>query len=255
MSKIINRIENIKEEENKIGSLIARSLHNSYLTGKFLSLKEIADACFVSQSTVTVFAKHLGCSGYRELITTLKIESNNLRANLPDKVDDFDLLAEFERSTIKTFKDQILYNEELVKISNIIKKSNNTFVLGAPQLLDETQYFCELLSVKISNIFLLSRRLSTYMFDKVNTISSGDTVVLFVAGNGTKTEVELYDMVTGIEGVKALVFCSESQLWKFEKKANDDTIIINIDSDYFPHQPLFRKLQVNYFLIKLFLLI
>ncbi|WP_026389175.1 MurR/RpiR family transcriptional regulator [[Acholeplasma] multilocale] len=255
MSKIINQIEKIKDEENKISNLIAKSLHKSYINGEFLSLKDIADECYVSQSTVTVFAKRLGCSGYRELIMRLKMESDNLHGNSFAPTDDFDLFLEFQNSTIATIKDGMANRDDIIKASMMIRNADKVMVAGSPQVGKDAQYFQELLSVKRNNIILFSRELSNYMLDKIKTIKKGDTVILIVAGQETSIEVEIFEAVSKLDGVNIIVFTSESQVWKFPRKDREDILVMSIDSNHLPHQPVFRKLQLNYLFLEMFLLV
>ncbi|AHI53036.1 MurR/RpiR family transcriptional regulator [Spiroplasma culicicola] len=81
MISMYERIENlVKDNRNTTFKSIAKQLLDDFNQGIFKNQNELADACFVSMSTVTQFAKATLCEGYKELAIRLKIEHESMLA-------------------------------------------------------------------------------------------------------------------------------------------------------------------------------
>lgn len=78
MISIYERVENLAiDSKNTTFSTIAKQILSDFNEGIFKTQNELADACFVSMSTVTQFSKSALCEGFKELSIRLKIEYEN----------------------------------------------------------------------------------------------------------------------------------------------------------------------------------
>ncbi|QBQ07834.1 MurR/RpiR family transcriptional regulator [Spiroplasma gladiatoris] len=133
-----------KDEKNTIKHIISKKLLNMFLTGEFKSEKDFSKECFVSEATVTRFAKETGCSGYRELIFKLKLEYEKTILKAKEEIKKNKINKELE--TIKSMNNWVNQSKSFLDslIKNILLQKKIK-ILSSWQNLDSVSYFQKVL--------------------------------------------------------------------------------------------------------------
>jgi DNA-binding MurR/RpiR family transcriptional regulator len=129
MNSIINKISVIKEEKkDSLNKNIAVQLFQNFLEKKFLSSKEMAAKLFISQATLTKFAKKVDCKGYNEVILRLQVECENVKESYVSEVTNLTTLNELLKNTISEL-DKVM--GEINKLALKIKEVQTVHVVSA----------------------------------------------------------------------------------------------------------------------------
>ncbi|AEM68743.1 MurR/RpiR family transcriptional regulator [Mycoplasma putrefaciens] len=129
MTSLIKSLKKYADLKNDSGIclfsnfLLVQAIENQ----RFPSMKETSDQCHVSESSVTLFSKKLGFSGYRELISKLKFELAYLSVNEIDneinQAPENKLEETVFSSYINKLQEHILsLKPQLNKISKLVDK-------------------------------------------------------------------------------------------------------------------------------------
>ncbi|AOG60326.1 hypothetical protein SHELI_v1c03730 [Spiroplasma helicoides] len=141
MTSIYERIENlVKDNRNTTFKSIAKKILDDFNEGIFKSQNELAEACFVSMSTITQFSKAALCEGYKELIIRLKIEHENAMKAKPNHAEiDYHNLdtehLEHINNWVMTCSDFIL------KLASEINKDKKLWIAPSFQSMPVAKHF------------------------------------------------------------------------------------------------------------------
>ncbi|WP_026389456.1 hypothetical protein [[Acholeplasma] multilocale] len=255
MKQLIEKIEKLKyEQRTSTGQLIASLLHDCYIRNEWYSLKRVAELCHVSESTVTVFAQKVGCDGYRQLVTILKLESerqNLIKYKAQESGAPEEIINEFDESVMDYISE---INEEKYKtifLANEIKKSSGVKILGSATLKDELSYFADLISSRHRNVQYLKPEYGAYLERIFKAMKEDEIFLIFLTGPGNEPIIEFYERAIKDKFRKIFLFATDAQRYKIDNLLE----YFRLDSDLMPNQLMFRKLRMNHLFIHLFLLL
>ncbi|AVN64086.1 MULTISPECIES: hypothetical protein [Mesoplasma] len=176
------------------------SLLASIRNGNFKKSKELAEECFVSESTVTKFSKYLGFSGYREMIFFLKEDHNSFFVKKTTRKNkNFSILIEW----ISLHEDFIAKFCKAIEFKNV-----QVNIFGSYQLQE---------SISLLNKLLLSFDIdSRILYQNVlfaNTkISKQSVNIIFFSGRDNETlEIFLQEINKSKKQIKNFLVISEKQ--------------------------------------------
>lgn len=232
---------------NSVSYVVAAELFKSYQQNKILTIKELSQYCFVSESSITKFSKKLGYSGYRELIVKLKIElSDRVPINETYSPLKLDLFDSTEKLFNETISDLSNYKNNLYEISQKLKTANKIYIFSSYIFYEQIKNLQEILITKKINVIFtetLMYSLSTYQ-----NITKNDYAIFFIGGQDTKTIEFIYEQIC-LQNIEHVVFCTHSKSYKTKETKNK----IIIDSKKLPHMPAIRKIIIDYLILQIVL--
>lgn len=103
----------------------------------YLSITELAEACEVSEPTITRLCRTIGLAGYQELKFTISKEFVNPLANIHEEVDEFDEITDVAKKLAKSHIASIEFTldsmdwGQLTKAANVIETARRLEFFGA----------------------------------------------------------------------------------------------------------------------------
>ncbi|WP_339030552.1 hypothetical protein [Spiroplasma endosymbiont of Cantharis nigra] len=205
---------------NDSSTVISKEIIKSYDNYIFLSQKELANKCFVSESLITYFSKKMNYSGYRELISRLKLERDIYNMDKPIKLDDNSIVnyrLEFE----KTLSSIDAQNLEITKTINLLKTAKRIFILSSYDQINNAESLFNIMQIQGKNVhFSRYRKTNGYY---VNELKEEDVAFFLVSGLDNNSLVNYYERLFE-KNCKRIVIVSNSQAYKF--KQPDSLIVI-----------------------------
>ncbi|WP_027063491.1 MurR/RpiR family transcriptional regulator [Mesoplasma seiffertii] len=239
MNSIINKIVVIKDEtKESLNKNIAVQLFENFLQKKFLSSKEMASKLFISQATLTKFAKKVDCKGYNEVILRLQVECENVKPSYVSEVHDLSSLNELLKNTIADL-DKVMGDIET--IAKNIKTAQTVHIVSAYNCWNEAQFFHSLIvkyqeNTRIYNPSFLTDDSSAYK------INNNDLVVFFISGADNKHLEKFFEVAKKTKNAQTAVFASSKQIRNFQE-AN---FIITASSSLLSSNLLYWKIILDY---------
>ncbi|WP_339033605.1 hypothetical protein [Spiroplasma endosymbiont of Cantharis rufa] len=205
---------------NDSSKVISKEIIKGYDNYIFLSQKELANKCFVSESLITYFAKKMNYSGYRELISRLKLERDIYNMDSPIKLEDNSIVnyrLEFE----KTLSSIDAQNLEITKTINLLKGAKRIFILSSYDQINNAESLFNIMQIQGKNVhFSRYRKTNGYY---VNDLKEDDVAFFLVSGLDNNSLVNYYERLFE-KNCKRIVVVSNSQAYKF--KQPDSLIVI-----------------------------
>ena len=119
------KLDSLNLTEKKIFNYIVQNMSEA----KQLSIRQLADACFVSASTIYRLIKKLGFGGYNEYIAILKItDLSRDRAKIPTILKNKGYQEEYLKNIIESVR--VIRKEDVKAIRERIKKNAKIFILA-----------------------------------------------------------------------------------------------------------------------------
>ncbi|AXK51681.1 MurR/RpiR family transcriptional regulator [Spiroplasma alleghenense] len=212
--EVLKQVENSKNQE--VHKQIAIKILQNFDQNIFLKQKELADSCFVSESTVTLFSKSLGYDGYRELYLRLKIESEYYNIKNDEKNSQS---FQGNLKSIRNEMNQIFdfidnQNEDLKIFIKEIKNSQSIHLFSSYEQVINAQNICDNLKRVCNHVSLEQIR---HNHSKVlQSINKPDLVIFIISGIDNETIIQIYHNLLA-QGVRTLVVASTSQAAKLIK--------------------------------------
>ncbi|WP_026389464.1 hypothetical protein [[Acholeplasma] multilocale] len=133
MEFVLNKIKKLAMmSDNETIKVISKTLYDSLKNGRFYTAKKLADLCFTSESSLTIYAKKLNFAGYRELITRIKFEQEIgfYWEEVVSKVENIsDSFYKIQNDLEGNIKKLSKAEPKLIKLSQVLmKKSGNIFI-------------------------------------------------------------------------------------------------------------------------------
>jgi len=212
-SKMFSKEDFFKNIKEKIGFLslskrnVANYIINNYQKSAFMTAKEIANKCGVSESTVNRFSKDLGYPGFPAFIKNLR---NIVHAEMsaPDRLG----LINLDRVKSKNSYLQYIIKDEiqnLHELSNIDKEDFNSFVdiiIGAKNILIVGSRFSSVLVHYLNyglcmlkdNVMYLDH-IDSVAYDRLELIESNTLIIAVGLGRYPKEVIEYLKMAKNKE--------------------------------------------------------
>ncbi|AAT75668.1 putative transcriptional regulator [Mesoplasma florum L1] len=227
MESLIHKIEKYKNhDDSKIQSIISKVLYQNFFSGNFLTIKELAEECNVSESTITVYSKNLGYSGYRELLILLKMENNFYNKTFQSEIgakSDKQKINKYREILNEFLNEQKKEDEKIIKLVANMKKANKIVINSSYQLDDIANYFKDLLSLKFDNV--LKNELKLFAYKNAQNLTEKDLAIFFVSGQDNEMMQYIF-AVTKKMTKNIFIFSSRSQIEKFDMQEN--VIILDV---------------------------
>ncbi|WP_026389465.1 MurR/RpiR family transcriptional regulator [[Acholeplasma] multilocale] len=237
MNSIISQIDYLKKESKGLDKVIAEEIFANFIQNKFLSSKELANKTYVSQATLTKFAKKTGAQGYNEMILRLRMEYENLRQKYSDSISKTD---DLKKSTINMLDDMDSVMPLLKEAVAEIESAPSIHLFPSYQMQDDAVFFGNYLSVIRGNVNIVY---PTFFSPKsLENIKDRDLLIFFVSGPDTKGLEFYYNRFKNSKKHKIILFCTN------DLEPNFSGVKYNfiIDSVYTPNNILYRRLIMSY---------
>lgn len=120
-----DRLDSLNPTEKKIYNYIVQNMAEV----KHLSIRQLAQDCFVSPSTVYRLIKKLGFSGYTEYTAILKItDITREKAEIPKILKNKGYQEEYLKNIIESVR--VIRKEDVKTIRQRLKKDPNIYIIG-----------------------------------------------------------------------------------------------------------------------------
>ncbi|ATZ20527.1 hypothetical protein [Mesoplasma coleopterae] len=212
-----------KEYVDSAYKVISINFLESVKKGEFKKQKQLAEECFVSESTVTKFAKHLGFSGYRELLFYFKNE-----------IDDFynNQNTENEGTIFSPILNWISMNNSNIKtICENILSAGDINILSSYQTKSSAKFLYEVLSNLNFRPYFLNHNLNPFWKNESSKQEKlGDfsyNIVFFMGPDNNCLMDTLNLLEKNMKNQKFLIFSSEKQSQKLSLK-NSQILKVNL---------------------------
>ncbi|QBQ07618.1 hypothetical protein SGLAD_v1c04190 [Spiroplasma gladiatoris] len=196
MVSIYERIENlVKDNKNTTFKLIAKQILEDFNNGVFKSQNELADACYVSMSTITQFSKSALCEGYKELAIRLKIEYENAMI-APKKRDEIDY-KELDTRSFEIINDWVLsYSDFILSLANQINTKKKIWLAPSFQTMPVARHFENILRNQGVDVHLMD---SAINLELVRHVDFKDELILVImTGRDTLTLSRILEYIEKI---------------------------------------------------------
>ncbi|WP_338983846.1 hypothetical protein [Spiroplasma endosymbiont of Othius punctulatus] len=201
MESVVALLYNLKYTQKKdTNNHIAIIFLDQLKIGNFLTQKELASLCNVSEPVITIFCQKLGFSGYRQFKERSTIEYGKYKSEV-DSISGMSIGKEFNKWTYhyseleKTFYENKEYFEKLCKQITITKQ---LILVPSRQMEKSTSFICEYLKAKGVNCQIFNEQ-QNFMntignVTKINELSwfSMRPVMFIFSGSGNSS---LYDFL------------------------------------------------------------
>ncbi|AXK51551.1 hypothetical protein [Spiroplasma alleghenense] len=245
MEAVITKLIKMKKAEiPNTTEVIASILVDKFMIGVFPNSKELAQEAIVSESYITQFAKKLGYTGYRELLTRLKYEFEHFHGEKEPTHIELDIFQDLQKDVVENINYFQKYKSVFLKLAQEISNSSKIFIYSSYQLRNFTQLFFENLLLLNKNVLKFDHTMQ--MIESSNLVEENDLVIAFISGQDNSHFIEVLQMA----GKKTKnIFCitSHSQENRFKIDRDRKIIMDNIG----PNQLDFRLINLNYILVQI----
>ncbi|ALD66344.1 MurR/RpiR family transcriptional regulator [Spiroplasma cantharicola] len=221
-------IKSIREELIKISqsnvndssTIISKEIIKNYDNYIFLSQKELANKCFVSESLITYFAKKMNYTGYRELVSRLKLERDLYNMDNPIKLED-NSIGNYRQEFEKTLSSIDAQNLEIIKTIDFLKNAKRIFILSSYDQVNNAESLFNIMQIQGKDVHFSKYRKTNGYY--VNELTEEDAAFFLVSGLDNNSLVNYYERLFK-NNCKRIVVVSNSQAYKF--KEPDSLIVI-----------------------------
>lgn len=152
---------------------------------KNMSIRELADACYVSTTTILRFVRKLDYEGYSDFINAIiETEAETRMIHIPSIVQDDKYRDSYLKNIIEAVK--VITDEKVEKFQTIMSRNPDIYVIAEGMSREVGRYFVRLLSTVGYNVHF-----PTEEFEKNSTLKKikKDDVVLVLSYTGDNVSV------------------------------------------------------------------
>lgn len=152
---------------------------------KNMSIRDLANKCFVSTTTIFRFVKKLGYEGYSEFINAIvETEAESRRIQIPSIVKNDDYRDSYLKNIIEAVK--VITDEKFNKFDMIMSRNPDIYIIAEGLSREVGQYFLRLLTTIGFNVSFPKES-----FEKSNALKKvkRDDVVLVLSFTGDNKSV------------------------------------------------------------------
>jgi DNA-binding MurR/RpiR family transcriptional regulator len=184
---LIQRIETLPDKLTPKGKLISEYLVGNSRKAVFMTARELAEACDISEATVVRFVAQLGYSGYSEMQQTLRdyvdteltlLDRRDLLSRRGDGVEGFRRTVAEEIENL-TYLYQTMQLEDLGQAVRMLCEKSSIYVVGS-RLSYTTAYYMGWSLTKLRKKIHILKGSDSTTFDWL-TIAPEDSLVVVVA--------------------------------------------------------------------------
>ncbi|MBR3227811.1 MAG: MurR/RpiR family transcriptional regulator [Erysipelotrichaceae bacterium] len=179
-------LEKLNANERTIFDFVIRDINSV----KNMTIRELADRCFVSTTTIIRFCKKLGFEGYREFAESLRIASLlTSETSIPSVLSRRTYYEEYAKNMLESMR--VISNEKIDTFRKAIKKNTRIYVYGNDIDYEPAHYcYCIFSSVGLNTY------LATEQYERrttLNQISDDDMLVIFSLNGNDKNAIKLIE--------------------------------------------------------------
>ena len=152
---------------------------------KNMSIRELADACFVSTTTIFRFAKKLGYDGYAEFIDDLiETEVESRKIHIPSIIENENYSESYLKNIVEAVK--VITNEKYEKFKSIMSRNPDIYIIAEGLSREVGHYFLRLLTTVGFNAYFPKES-----YEKSNVLKKvkRDDVILVLSYTGDNQHV------------------------------------------------------------------
>lgn len=174
-------LPSLSSSEQVVFNYVIKNLH----VVKDLSIRELADRCFISTTTLFRFVKKLGYEGYSDFINDVRETEFASRKNeIPNIVANDDYRDSYLKNVIEAVK--VITDEKIDKFEKIMSRNPNIYILAEGLSAEPALYFRRLLISCGYNVEIPSEE---YAFKSILKKVKKDDVLLVLSYNGNNRSV------------------------------------------------------------------
>lgn len=176
-----NLVKKLSSNEQIIFTYVVKNMQEV----KNMSIRDLADKCFVSTATIFRFVKKLGYEGYSEFINSIiETEAESRRIHIPSVVKNDDYSDSYLKNIIEAVK--IITDEKYEKFETIMSRNPDIYIIAEGLSREVGQYFLRLLTTIGFNVSFPKES-----FEKTNALKKvkRDDVVLVLSYTGDNESV------------------------------------------------------------------
>lgn len=174
-------LPSLSSSEQVVFNYVIKNLH----VVKDLSIRELADRCFISTTTLFRFVKKLGYEGYSDFIDDVReAEFASRKIEIPNIVANDDYRDSYLKNVIEAVK--VITDEKIDKFEKIMSRNPNIYILAEGLSAEPALYFRRLLISCGYNVEIPSEE---YAFKSILKKVKKDDVLLVLSYNGNNRSV------------------------------------------------------------------
>lgn len=176
-----NLVAKLSSNEQIIFTYVVKNMQEV----KNMSIRDLADKCFVSTATIFRFVKKLGFEGYSEFINSIiETEAESRRIHIPSVVKNDDYSDSYLKNIIEAVK--VITDEKYEKFETIMSRNPDIYIIAEGLSREVGQYFLRLLTT-----IGFDASFPKESFEKTNALKKikRDDVVLVLSYTGDNESV------------------------------------------------------------------
>ena len=194
-----NNIPKLSATEQNIFNYIIKNMH----LVRDMSIRELADKCFVSTTTLFRFVQKLGYEGYSDFIDAVKAtEQESREIHIPSIVRDDHYRDSYLKNVVEAVK--IITDEKIEKFNVILNRNPHIFILAEGLSREVAHYFYRLLT---TIGFIVDLPSEEFEFASVLRRVKRDDVLLVLSYSGNnKSVIHQIERIFAISTPKIISF-------------------------------------------------
>jgi len=138
----------LTQNEQSILTYVVKNMH----LVKKMSIRSLADICFVSTTTIFRFVKKLGYNGYAEFIDAIdKTEAETRKIVIPSIVENDNYRDSYLKNVMEAVK--VITDEKIEKFKTILSRNPDIYILATGLSKEVGLYFNRLLTTLGYNVY------------------------------------------------------------------------------------------------------
>ena len=171
-----NLVTKLSSNEQIIFTYVVKNMQEV----KNMSIRDLADKCFVSTATIFRFVKKLGFEGYSEFINSIiETEAESRRIHIPSVIKNDDYRDSYLKNIVEAVK--VITDEKYEKFETIMSRNPDIYIVAEGLSREVGQYFLRLLTTIGFNVSFPKES-----FEKNNALKKlkRDDVILVLSYTG-----------------------------------------------------------------------
>lgn len=171
----------LSSSEQEIFNYVIKNLH----VVKNMSIRQLADKCFISTTTMFRLVKKLGYEGYSDFIDDVReAEFASRKIDIPNIVTNDDYRDSYLKNVIEAVK--VITDEKIEKFDRLLSRNPNIYILAEGLSSEVATYFKRLLASCGYNVEIPNEE---YEFKSVLKKIKKDDILLVLSYNGNNKSV------------------------------------------------------------------
>ena len=176
-----NAMTKLSQNEQNIMTYIVKNMH----AVKNMSIRDLANTCFVSTTTIFRFVKKLGYEGYSEFIDAIiETEAETRKIHIPSVIQNENYRDSYLKNIIEAVK--VITDEKIEKFQSIMSRNPDIYIIAEGLSREVGNYFVRLLTTVGFNVSFPKES-----YEKSNTLKKikRDDVILVLSFTGDNESV------------------------------------------------------------------